>query len=850
MINYEYADLFLKDSVDKQLSIQYPSGTITNAELHSQQFELTESLCSESQLRFGSCESSSITFKISNIFTSLKDKWLTVSEVLDGHTAEPFLFGQFKVESDVPTADRRCRDVVAYDKMHEILTADVITWYNTILPNADSTVTLKQFRDSFMAYFGITQEAVTLINDSMTVEKTIDPSELSGKTVITAICELNGCFGHIGRDGTFQYIFLIEMEEGLYPRNDLYPSNKLYPREESSTTRSIQSGIYMSADYEDYIVEKIDKLQIRQEENDIGCIYGNGSNCYIVEDNFLVYGKSSAELQTIAANLYTIIHGTWYRPAHVEAKGNPCLEVGDGIRLSTKYEIVHTYILQRTLKGIQALRDTYDAEGDQYQLEDVNSVHKDIVQLKGKSNKLERTIEETKLTITNIEEGLESQILQTADEIRTAISQQITETKEYADSVASNAETNAKADTTEKLKRYSTTQQMNSAIDQKADSITSTVNQKITETKEYADSVASNAETNAKADTTEKLNAYSTTTEMNSAITQSANSIKQEVSETYETKTNASSKYTELSSSITLASDSITAEVSRAQTEEGKLASRITVNATNINLKVSKGSVSSEISQEAGKISIKSNRFSLESTNCTITETGKIKASDVELSGKITATSGTIGGFTIGSASLYNGTNSMSSTSNGVYIGTDGINLGGGKFKVTNAGKTTLSDLAVTGNGSIDFSYASNKMHLDYSGIKFGSTSWNTSITHDEVRVYNSYIDQDGLHVRGTSATYYTDISQNKITFGSSSTDPAKIYVGSNYMISITTTRTTLLGSAMIAGSGGSVGFFGSTGTSKKTVSNIATPSSASASTIATKLNELLTALRGYGLIG
>lgn len=417
MVDYKYADLFKKDSVDKQMHIAFDGGTITNTELHSQQFELNESLCSESQLRFGSCEASSIKFKISNIFTPLKDKWLTVSETLDGNTDEPFLLGKYKVNSDKPTADRRYRDVVAYDAMYDIVNTEVSDWYNTILPNADSVVTLKQFRDSFLAYFGIEQEEVALINDSMTVEKTVEPSEMSGQTVITAICEINGCFGHIGRDGKFHYIFLKEMVEGLYPRNDLYPRDDLYPADPMNAEK-ISGSYYISAEYEDFKTERINKLQIRQEENDIGCIYGDGDNCYIVQDNFLVYGKSAEELQDIAANLYEIIHKIWYRPASVEAKGNPCLEVGDGIRLCTRDEIIYTYILQRTLKGIQALRDTYDAEGEQYQAEKVNSVQNSIIQLKGKTNTLTRTVEETKFHIDDVEEGLSSEIRQAAGEIR------------------------------------------------------------------------------------------------------------------------------------------------------------------------------------------------------------------------------------------------------------------------------------------------------------------------------------------------------------------------------------------------------------------------------------------------
>lgn len=53
-------------------------------------------------------------------------------------------------------------------------------------------------------------------------------------------------------------------------------------------------------------------------------------------------------------------------------------------------------------------------------------------------------------------------------------------------------------------------------------------------------------------------------------------------------------------------------------------------------------------------------------------------------SGDITAKRGTIGGFTITATSLYNGMTSFNDTThNGVYIGTDGIALGKGNFQVT-----------------------------------------------------------------------------------------------------------------------------------------------------------------------
>ena len=415
MIDYELKSLYNKNSVDKQISIKFDGGEITNKELHLENFELTESICSQSELRFGGCEASIVKFRVSNIFEPLKGKWLDISETLNGNTDKPFQIGKYKVFSDVLIADKRYRDIVAYDKMYDIINAEVSEWYNSLI----FPMTLKNFRNSFFAYFGVEQEVIVLPNDDMVVENTINPSQLSAKTVISCICEINGCFGRIGRDGKFKYVFLPTYENSIYPSDDLFPSETLFPVEARS--ESIGNNYYIECKYEDFTTETIDKVQIRKSENDIGAVVGTGNNCYVIQDNFLVYGKSTEDLTQIANTLLRKISGISYRPFSAKTLGNPCLEPGDAVRLSTKYEIVQSYILQRTLKGIQALKDTISSNGIERYSEKVNSVSNDIVQLKGKTNELERTVEETKSMITDEENGLKTQITQTKDSITTEV---------------------------------------------------------------------------------------------------------------------------------------------------------------------------------------------------------------------------------------------------------------------------------------------------------------------------------------------------------------------------------------------------------------------------------------------
>lgn len=553
----EYGGQFLKDSVDKQLSIVTDDGQIhiTNNELHQEQFELTESLCSESELTFGSCEAGMVKFTVSNIFSGLKDKWITIQMVLAGNMANPFQIGRYKVYSDTPEADRTKRDIVAYDALYDMINADVAEWYNTLLPDKDSTTTMKALRDSFFGYFGIEQADIQLANDDMKVGKTVEPEELSGATVLNCICEINGCFGHIGRDGRFHYIYLEQEIQGLYPRNDLYPADDLYPREPKSTR--IGKNLYISARYEDFLVKSIDKLQIRKEEDDIGVIVESGTNAYVIQDNFLVYGKGNEELTDIANNIYEKIRGIIYRPFSADCKGNPCIEVGDAVRLPTRYEIIESYVLKRTLKGIQALRDNYEAAGEEYRSTQVNSVHKSIIQLKGKTNVLTRTIEETNSKITDVESGLSSEIKQTATDIRAevkntadglsssihqnaeSIATEVKRANEAEGNLSTKITQTAESIATEVSKNYETKEnatntkiELETSIQQTADGIKETITKTETTTKTYADNAAKSAEDNAKNDVTEWLKQYPTTTTMQSEIERTAEQIRGTVAKT------------------------------------------------------------------------------------------------------------------------------------------------------------------------------------------------------------------------------------------------------------------------------------------------------------------------------
>ena len=120
-------------------------------------------------------------------------------------------------------------------------------------------------------------------------------------------------------------------------------------------------------------------------------------------------------------------------------------------------------------------------------------------------------------------------------------------------------------------------------------------------------------------------------------------------------------------------------------------------------------------------------------------EVFKITSGGASVTGTIRATDGVIGGFTIGSSSIYNLIDTFGSEDywTGVYLGTNGIQLGR-KFKVDSWGKVTASDLAIVG-GSIS-------LGSDYEGNPYFSVSNSGYVTAKRLTA-------DGMSARNASFT-------------------------------------------------------------------------------------------------
>lgn len=425
MINSSLKEKYWDSSTDKQMviSVVGTNQKIDNSMLEIGTFALEESLCSESELKFGACEANCVKFTARNTAGNIIGKTISIEETIEGDSENPMPYGVFKVASDVPTADRTKRQITAYDAMYDIINTDVKSWYAGL----SFPMTLKQFRDSFFAHLGIAQVETSLVNDSMTVNKTIvatqtddssavtEESAISGKTVVTAICEINGCFGNINREGKFEYVFLKAITSALYPAEDLFPADNVFP---SDANTESMTGHYITFDYEDFQSKAITQLEIKTSEDNAGAIVGTAGNNYSITGNFLVSDKTGAELEQIANNLLPIMKQAAYTPIKsCTCVGNPCLTLGEPIRFNTTREIVETYLLQRTLTGVQSKRDSISAQGTQTHSAKVNSIRDTIESVERRTGKLERNADHLLSTYEDLERQTSSKFEQTAKSI-------------------------------------------------------------------------------------------------------------------------------------------------------------------------------------------------------------------------------------------------------------------------------------------------------------------------------------------------------------------------------------------------------------------------------------------------
>lgn len=238
-------------------------------------------------------------------------------------------------------SDRQSMKLKAYDRFMQLGKLDVSAWYDGL----EYPISIKDFFESLCAHINLDVVSDFEFTQNFTVYKTVSGT-MSALTVLKAICEVCGGFGIINSDGLFNIVYLQNTSiDTLIPL-----SNFTLP---------------------ETLVSAIDKVQIRSTKDDIGGIYGSGTNAYIVQGNFLCFDQTTEELQRIAHFIYDKISNCQWTPCELE------LQVSDP-RLSTNGELYtitspkgdrfNTYLFNIELSGTQLINEKVSSFGNEKEM--------------------------------------------------------------------------------------------------------------------------------------------------------------------------------------------------------------------------------------------------------------------------------------------------------------------------------------------------------------------------------------------------------------------------------------------------------------------------------------------------
>lgn len=333
-----------------------PEHEFRNKDIVSESMSITEGLCQGDTISYRSCVSSALDIEVTNISDDVQDMEVQVLQVIAGVTVP--LFGGI-IDSAKRNGAKSRRKIKAYDLLYYRYKEDLTEWYNSL----SFPMKCKDFRMALYRAYNMPYADQELVNDEIYINKA-DVQEINGRELLQMIGEFNGAFVHMDRNNQIRFVSL-DRYNYMYPSDDVLPNTR-YPGAQTDAHGFEHAETYIDCEYGDYRVQEINRLAVREEGNLIAS-YGDGTNCYEITDNILFHSLDVDVLQEALAGIYTKIGGIYYVPHKTVIKGRPYVECGDVINVKiSDSQTIDTYVFRRTLKGVQSLRDTYEADGEEY----------------------------------------------------------------------------------------------------------------------------------------------------------------------------------------------------------------------------------------------------------------------------------------------------------------------------------------------------------------------------------------------------------------------------------------------------------------------------------------------------
>lgn len=267
--------------------------------------------------------------------------------------------GVFTCDKPEKTGSNKYK-VTAYDNV-SLLDVDVTEWLNALT----FPITIKDFAASLAAKCELELANEPRLNKDYKVQK-FTGSGINARDLMKMVCSASGCFCNADADGKLFFDW--------YKKNDrviISPKKSINARSfhlfdvakrslQDNTHRVLISaksgsdtpdGIPYFANqltFSDFVVKTIDKVQVRQSDDDVGVVYPadeQGTNALVIQGNQLLSTTSDAALRPYVKNLYDGLNNITYVPcSNIQTLETLEIKVGDIVTVSDGKNEFDTWI--------------------------------------------------------------------------------------------------------------------------------------------------------------------------------------------------------------------------------------------------------------------------------------------------------------------------------------------------------------------------------------------------------------------------------------------------------------------------------------------------------------------------
>ena len=247
---------------------------------------------------------------------------------VDADTGTEYQIGIYTCEKPEKDGGNKYK-VTAYDNITK-LDIDVADWLNSL----NFPITIEAFANSLAAKCGLTFKNVPPINGNYSVQA-FTANSSTGRDLMKMVAQATGCFIRAASNGELEYAWYVANSKLIIATNEsegLY-IHKTAKDKENKVLRDRQVVRLRTADvvyhpkrtpyfsgqltFSDFTVTAIDKVQVKQSDDDVGVIYpadAIGTNALVISANRLLVTDSDATLRPYVKNLYDRLNNMVYVP--------------------------------------------------------------------------------------------------------------------------------------------------------------------------------------------------------------------------------------------------------------------------------------------------------------------------------------------------------------------------------------------------------------------------------------------------------------------------------------------------------------------------------------------------------